>query len=58
MLTLAEMGGPMDVLNLIAGILHENRITFNDGAAELLFLTQTLGVAQKDNVCPLLLSPC
>ena len=53
---LAEAGVPPKVLNLLVAILQENNICIDDGVAELPPFTQTTGVAQGDNLSPLLFS--
>lgn len=54
--TLAEVGVPMEVFDLLIPILREIRITINGGVAKPSSFTQTTGRAQKANLCPLLFS--
>ena len=53
---LAEVGVPIKILNLLVSILQENKISIDDGVAELPPFSQTTGVAQGDNLSPLLFS--
>lgn len=54
--TLAEVGVPMEVFDLLILILREIRITINGGVAKPSSFIQTTGRAQKANLCPLLFS--
>lgn len=58
MLRLVEVSVSMNVLRLLAVILQLNRIIINDGVAELPSLIQRTGLAQGDNLSPLLFSSC
>ena len=54
--SLAAAGVPACMLNLIAAVLKENRIVIDDGVSELPPIPQTTGVAQGNNISPLLFS--
>lgn len=54
MVSQAEVGVPTNLLDFLATVLYENRITIDDGQAELPPVTQTTGLAQGDDLYPLL----
>ena len=53
---LADVGVPDKFLSLLTAILQSNNIRIDDGVAELPPFSQTTGVAQGDNLSPLLFS--
>ena len=53
---LAECGVPPNILQLMKAILQENSVSIDDGVALLPPFAQTTGVAQGDNLSPLLFS--
>ena len=53
---LAECGVPPNILQLMKSILQENSVSIDDGVALLPPFSQTTGVAQGDNLSPLLFS--
>ena len=53
---LAECGVPQNMLLLIKALLQENSVRIDDGVSLLTPFSQTTGVAQGDNLSPLLFS--
>ena len=53
---LATAGVPMEILRLVAAILQEGQVVLDDGVKEHNPIRQTTGVAQGDNLSPLLFS--
>ena len=53
---LAHTGVPLLVLNLLSAILAEGSVILDDGVSEHIPIPQTTGVAQGDNLSPLLFS--
>ena len=56
LMKLAQSGVPVNMLHLIRSILQENSVSIDDGVAQLEPFSQSTGVAQGDNLSPLLFS--